>query len=456
MLEVHADRAYQTPMSFLKAIPLISAALLGGVAVILHAAGDGGENGGKRPVERYADCHVHLLDFLQNGEFQNADGKFPGGPYGAREQTGRFVSLPFGERGRRIEALLESMDHARVEHSLVCGMPFLKKWSQNEPFRRPRYYLDSPSRVIQARDTDIAVAAAIFDYKRKFADDPSKLARLEAVHPSLCGFDATDLGAVDLIIKRIKEFPGVWECIGEVMSRHDDLTNLTTGERPRANHPALARVCRFAGEHHLPVSIHHNIAPISRHEREVKPPSYLNEFVELIDYCRAGKHGCTESTIFIWCHSGISRRIEVDNLPFWVDELLKSYGDQLYIDLSWVVLDDYVLPDLPAWVELITRYPDRFMIGSDVVGTISRMDATLRPYDTLLAALPEEVRPKVAHDNFANLFAGMAAKRKAAGLGEKGIVLPPGYEFSERAHVRPDFTRTSFMEVRLERALRAE
>jgi hypothetical protein len=431
-------------------IPLV---LSGALLIVVHLHADDDEaTKNDRPVEVYADCHVHLLDFLQNGEFQNADHKFPGGKYGAQSVTGRFASLPFGERGRRIEALLESMGRAKVRHALVMGMPFIKKWSANEPFKRPRYYLDSPSRVKPARDSDVSVAAAIVDYKRHYADDPAKLAQLDQIHPSICGFDTTDLGAVDLIIKRIKEFPGVWECVGEVMSRHDDLTNLTTGERPHANHPALARVARFAGEHHLPVTIHHNIAPISRNGDEVKLPYYLNEFIQLIDYCRVGQGDCKQSTTFIWCHSGISRRIVVDNLPFWINEVLKEYGDQVYIDLSWVVLQDYVMKDLDTWVELIKRYPDRFMIGSDVVGKVSGISATLRPYDDLLRVLPEAVRRKVAHDTFVKLMESMASKRKAAGLGEKGIVLASDYEYSDKAHVQPRFEVPQFMEPRLVQA----
>lgn len=197
-----------------KVLPGIPLFVLAGIVWFLHGEDDTQAPDGNRPVERYADCHVHLLDFLQNGEFLNNDGKFPGGRYGAQDETGRFASLPYGERGRRIEALLESMDRALVDHALVSGMPCIRKWSQNEPFRRPRYYLDSPSRVNQARDTDISSASAIVDYKRTHADNPDKLARLAGIHPSLCGFDATDLGAVDLVIKRIKGFPGVWECIG--------------------------------------------------------------------------------------------------------------------------------------------------------------------------------------------------------------------------------------------------
>ena len=402
-----------------------------------------------RPDFEYADCHVHLLDFLQNGEFLNSDMKFPGDNYGHQKKGGRFVSLPYGERGRRIEVLLESMNNGNVTNALVSGMPFLKKWSENEPFQRPRYYLDSPSRVKPARDTDVSVGSAIIDYKVKFRNNQEKLKQLDRIHPSLCGFDATDLGAVDLLIKRIKEFPGVWECIGEVMSRHDDLTNLTTGERPRANHPALARVCRFAGESYIPVSIHHNIAPISRNANEVKLPTYLNEFIELIEYCRAGGQGAQESTVFIWCHSGISRRLVVKDLHLWIDAVMKKYSDQLYIDLSWVVLQDYIMPNLDEWVELIKRYPKRFMIGSDVVGTVSNIGKSLKPYDKLLEALPKDIRVGVSKQNFVDLFDKMAKKRKIKGLGGKGIVLPANYGFSEKAHVRPNFRRSNFMEANL-------
>ena len=60
------------------------------------------------------------------------------------------------------------------DHIMVSGIPFIKKWSENEPFMRPRYYLDSSSIVKRARDTDIAVASAILDYQRKHADDFAK------------------------------------------------------------------------------------------------------------------------------------------------------------------------------------------------------------------------------------------------------------------------------------------
>jgi hypothetical protein len=92
------------------------------------------------------------------------------------------------------------------------------------------------------------------------------------------------------------------------------------------------------------------------------------------------------------------------------------------------------------------------MIGSDVVGKPSTIRAALKPYDELLRALPEEIRPRVAHDNFVELVTRMAGLRAAAGLGEKGIILPPDYEFSEKAHVRPRLRESRFMETRLARS----
>ena len=65
-----------------------------------------------------ADAHVHLLDFLQNGDHLE-NGKIVEKVPGA--------ALPSGQRGKRIEAVLWAMDRADVSHALVSGMPFLKK-----------------------------------------------------------------------------------------------------------------------------------------------------------------------------------------------------------------------------------------------------------------------------------------------------------------------------------------
>ena len=74
------------------------------------------------------------------------------------------------------------------------------------------------------------------------------------------------------------------------------------------------------------------------------------------------------------------------------------------------MLQDYILPNIKEWVALIKRYPNRFMIGSDVVGTVSNIGKSLKPYDELLGRLPRDIRVRVAKNNFVELFDEMAKK----------------------------------------------
>lgn len=381
-------------------------------------------------VEPVGDCHFHLLDFLQNGEFDNRDGRFPASARGLMK-NGRYLQLPYGERHRRLTGLLEVAEKHNVRDIVVCGMPFVKKWAEDDYFLRPKYYLDSSSRVKAARDTDLQVASAFMDYKSVFRKDSARLASLQRLHPFICGLDTTDLGAMDLAIKRIQEYPGLWEGVGELMSRHDDLTNLTTGERPRANHPSLIRIFKFCGLASLPVSIHHNVAPISRNESEVKSPHYLQEFIDLLELTVSKEEKKANRPLVLWCHAGISRRIVVDNYASILDGLLERFEDNLFIDLSWVVLASYVYKDMGAWKKLIRKYPENFVIGSDAVGKYSAIPLELRKYDALLGALPPAVRGKVAHGNLKTILDRSRKARKAKGFGDGGIVLPASFELSD-------------------------
>ena len=355
-----------------------------------------------------ADAHVHLLDFLQNGDhLENGEivEKVPG------------AALPSGQRGKRIEAVLWAMDRANVSHALISGMPFLKKWSEDDPVR-PGYYLDATSRVVLARDTDYHVALAIEDFKREGGE--TARIQLKRLYPCVSGFDSTDLGAVDMIAKRMKEFPGVFKCIGEVMSRHDDLTNLTTGERPRANHPALLRIFDFAGEQRIPVSIRHNIAPVSPGDKP-KKPLYLAELLDAFNEF--------PDTTFIWCHAGISRRILVRDLIGHLDRVLADHQNHVIIDLSWVVYPSYILQDLDGWSALIRRYPNNFVIGSDAVGRFGDYPDQIRIYDVLFDALGDlDLIEKLASQNFLRI------------MPDNGVSLDMDYHYPEKKYSRQPIT----------------
>ncbi len=301
----------------------------------------------------YSDAHLHYVDF-----FQESQG---------------------------MEKLLEAMDRGRIEHVMLSGIPVAKKWHENEP-KRPRYYAGDDAPVYWYSATDVLVAAAMEEL------EPAQRKRF---HPFLSGFNPNDKNA-DAHIRRMLELnPGLWQGIGEVFTRHDDVTALTEGDTPRANNEALARVYHLAAEFDLPVMLHSNIT--SKRERN---PLYLAELEEPL---RNHPH-----TRFIWAHAGTSMELHrhQEKLEFLlpvVERLLDEYPN-LFIDLSWTMLEPYLLdrqgrPD-PQWVALVERHPDRFMLGSDVVGHFENLAEGLAAFDPFLDALSEKTAQQVARDNF--------------------------------------------------------
>lgn len=302
---------------------------------------------------RYSDAHLHYVDFFQETE-----------------------GMP---------ALLKAMDQAGIDQSMISGVSVAKKWHEDEP-KRPRYYAGDDADAYWYSATDIYVAAAL----EKLPPEQRK-----RFHPFLTGFNPVDKNALSHIERMLELYPGLWQGIGEVFTRHDDLTALTSGDTPRANNEAMTRIYYLAAERDLPVLVHSNIT--SKRERN---PLYLAEIEEPL---RNHPH-----TRFIWAHAGASKEIhrhqtQMDFLLPVLERLLSDYPN-LYIDLSWSVLEPYLLDEAgkprKAWVALVERYPERFMLGSDVVGRFGSLGEEMRGFDPFLDALPEEVARKVARENF--------------------------------------------------------
>lgn len=301
-----------------------------------------------KPIKyRTADCHLHLVDFLQRTE--------------------------------GVKALLKAMDSAGVEEAMLCGMPLIKKWSVSEALQ-PQYYLDDDSRCYWYSATDVLVARQLETLSPK---------ERNRFHPFICGFNSSDRNAVDHVKRMLEWYPHLWQGIGEVMTRHDDLTALTYGDVSQANSIALDPILDLAADNDMPVSIHCDVSSVWRRE-----PIYLPEIEDAVR-----KHPRTR---IIWCHAGVSRRIDVPTLPKEVRRMLTAYPN-LSIDLSWVVFETYLMhngtPDV-SWVDLVEAFPSRFMIGSDKVGTFGAYPEEMQKYYVFLDALKPETARKVARDNF--------------------------------------------------------
>ena len=299
------------------------------------------------------DSHLHYVDFLQK-----SDG-FP--------------------------ALVKAMDASGVKEAIIFGMPLAKQWDETmkDP---PSYYLSNDSRCYYYSGTDFILAEELLaqpkDVRKRF-------------HPFICGVNCNDRFAADHIKQLLNLYPDFWCGIGEIMSRHDDLTALTYGEAPHINSQAFKDIFDLAAENDLPVLVHHNITG-----QNMEEIIYLDELKEALAHNRK----CN----IIWAHVGISRRVELQHLVEIADDLL-AHNRNLYVDISWVVYDYYFLDNFPTnypdgndlddWVKLIEKYPDRFMIGTDKVGHWETYPEEVFKYYKLLDKLKPETAKKITQDN---------------------------------------------------------
>ncbi len=304
------------------------------------------------------DSHLHYLDFL--------------------EDTDGFPDL------------CKAMDAAGVSKAIIFGMPIAKQWDATME-TAPTYYLSNDSRCYYYSATDYILAEELMaqplEIKKRF-------------YPFCCGINGNDRFAAEHIRQLLRLYPDFWCGIGEIMSRHDDLTALTYGEAPHVNGPAFLDVFDLAAEEELPVLVHHNITAQSE-ERIL----YRNELEEALAHNRK----CN----IIWAHIGISRRVEVQNLIKIASELLDDHPN-LYVDISWLVYDYYFqdrFPDqyidgnnMSDWVALVNKYQDRVLIGTDKVGHWATYPDEVVKYYELLDWLEEDVVAKICRKNVLKLI----------------------------------------------------
>jgi predicted TIM-barrel fold metal-dependent hydrolase len=323
-------------------------------------------HGHTEPIVSVIDAHLHFVDFIQDSD---------------------------GMKG-----LLAAMDAGRVSKAVVFGLPLKKKWESTEK-RPPHYYLDDNSRCYYFHPTDEIVAEAYLGLppaaRRRFA-------------PLACGFNATDMYAArDL--ERVLDKHSFWRGVGEVLCRHDDLTNMTNEETARANHPAMFKVYELCAARDLPVLLHQNSTSVSIHDEY----EHLHELEEAV--------GAFPGTRFVWAHCGVSRRVSHKNYQAMVTGLLERYPN-LTVDISWVAFDDVVcvpvLEPKKHWVETIERFPDRFCLGSDLCGHFDHLGQAMARYNGLLRSLTPRTRRLVASGNAERIW--FRRRRKGGGRQSRG------------------------------------
>jgi predicted TIM-barrel fold metal-dependent hydrolase len=281
----------------------------------------------------------------------------------------------------------------RVGRSTLFGIPLQQQWSYRiSGDHAPTYYLDSDARLYYYSFTDASIAMAYKSLSR------SEQARFD---PMITGFNPTDMYAADHIRRVLQTFPGVFSGIGEFTIHKEFVSSKIAGDVASLTDPALDRILDFATEVGLVVLIHNDVdRPFPR---KGEAPTFLAQFRDLLQ--RHPKNS------IIWAHTGLGRIIQpVEHHLDMLESILEdpAFG-RVCFDISWDEVAKYVVSSPEATrrtADLINRYPDRFLFGSDVVAPANAgaYYAVYEMYRPLWALLTPEARGGILKKNYERIF----------------------------------------------------
>jgi len=235
--------------------------------------------------------------------------------------------------------------------------------------------------------------------------------------PLMSAFNLKDAHAAEYIKKMVQLYPAVWTGFGETHLKKQEFSEKIAGGPPSLYSPSIDAIFDVIGEMGALAVVHcdhdspGNLALLNDPGARMifngkKPkPQYLEAFQAFLK-----RH---PNVTMIWAHfMGNGRGVQ----PYpehwqYLDNML---GDpafrHVYIDLSWGgVIAPHIIdtPEhLKMTADLIRKYPDRFLYGSDQ-GATADWELVRRSYeawDPLWKEIGPTLTRQVARDNYLRLF----------------------------------------------------
>jgi len=315
------------------------------------------------------DAHVHLTNYIQEGT--------------------------------DIHDFLKIMG-TKVGRVALFGIPLQQQWSYgNTGDFAPTYYLQTDAPLYYYSFTDAYIAMAYRSLT------PAERARFD---PMITGFNPADMYAADHIKRVLTTFPGVFSGIGEFTIHKEFVSSKIAGETASLLNPALDRIFDFAAEAGLVVLLHNDIdMPFPKPGQD---PYQVEQLRQL--FLRHPK------TSIIWAHIGLGRVVRPvkDQIGIIERALQNPALAHVNFDISWDEVAKYLVATpqtTRAAADLINRYPDRFLFGTDEVAPTTQA-AYLKVYTQyapLFAQLTPEASLKVRKGNYERLFDNARLKVRA-------------------------------------------
>ncbi|MFL5812595.1 MAG: amidohydrolase family protein [Bdellovibrionia bacterium] len=326
----------------------------------------------------FNDVHVHLTNYIQEGT--------------------------------DVRAFLNVMGK-NVGRATLFGIPLQQTWSyrMSGDFA-PTYYLETDAPLYYYSFTDAFIALA---YKSLTPKDQARF------DPMITGFNPADMYAVDHIRRVLQAFPGVFSGIGEFTIHKEFVAAKVAGDKASLMDPAVDRILDFAGEVGLVALIHNDMdVPFAKHgnapvyaqtvdQASTQPnpglPVYYDQMKALLK-----RH---PHTTIIWAHTGLGRVVR----PFLghaklLESILKDPAfKNVYFDISWDEVAKYIVASpesIKISADLINRYPDRFLFGTDEVAPTdpTKYLKVFYQYDPLWKLLSKDASLKVRKSNYERVF----------------------------------------------------
>jgi len=275
----------------------------------------------------------------------------------------------------------------------LFGIPLQQQWSYRvDGDHAPTYYLNSDAPLYYYSFTDAWIAMAYRSLSKE------ERARFD---PMITGFNPTDMYAADHVRRVLKTFPGVFSGIGEFTIHKEFVSAKISGEVASLQDKALDRLFDFAAEAGLVVLIHNDMdTPFAK---EGSPPAYLDQLIALFK-----RH--PKATI-IWAHIGVGRVIRpVKEQGAIVERIIRDPElNHVYFDISWSEVAKYVVASAAstkAAAEIVNRYPDRFLFGTDEVAPANQENylRVYNQYGPLWSLLDKEASQKLRKGNYERIF----------------------------------------------------
>lgn len=321
------------------------------------------------------------------------------------------------QEGTDIHDFLRIMGN-KVGRVALFGIPLQQQWSyRSDGDRAPTYYLNTDAPLYYYSFTDAWIAMA---YKSLTKAEQSRF------DPMITGFNPTDMYAADHIRRVLQTFPGVFSGIGEFTIHKEFVSAKIAGEVASLQDPALDRILDFAGEVGLVVLIHNDMdVPFAKEGSE---PAYLDQMKALLK-----RHS---KTTIIWAHTGMGRVVRpVRNHAAHLEEILQDPAfNHVNFDISWDEVAKYIVSSpeaLRITADLIDRYPDRFLFGSDEVAPKTQ-EAYLKVYSMyapLWSLLNQQASEKVLKGNYERIFDNARKRVRAWEAANVGVRSVAGQSF---------------------------